>query len=85
MSAVDIGGVAFAALTQPEPPNKDYRIVGPELLTHDEVLPALLVHGIFLSLSVSTASLLPITQNTALLTEHRAGGHHAWPGLGASR
>lgn len=39
VSAFDIGGVAFAALTQPEPPNTDYRIVGPKAITHDEVLP----------------------------------------------
>jgi len=38
VSAFDIGGVAFAALTQPEPPNTDYRIVGPKAMTHDEVL-----------------------------------------------
>ncbi|KAK3322753.1 nucleoside-diphosphate-sugar epimerase family protein [Apodospora peruviana] len=37
ISAIDIGNVAFAALTQTEPPNTDFRIVGPELLTYDEV------------------------------------------------
>ncbi|KAF5127344.1 Agroclavine dehydrogenase [Metarhizium anisopliae] len=37
ISSFDVGGVAFAALTQPESPNRDYRIVGPELLTHDDV------------------------------------------------
>ncbi|KAK3368607.1 nucleoside-diphosphate-sugar epimerase family protein [Podospora didyma] len=37
VSAVDIGAVAFVALTSPEAPNTDYRIVGPENLTHDEV------------------------------------------------
>ncbi|EFY93694.1 hypothetical protein J3459_017857 [Metarhizium acridum] len=37
ISSFDVGGVAFAVLTQPESPNRDYRIVGPELLTHDDV------------------------------------------------
>ncbi|KAK0718477.1 nucleoside-diphosphate-sugar epimerase family protein, partial [Lasiosphaeria miniovina] len=37
ISAVDIGSVAFAALTASKPPNIDYRIVGPDLLTYDQV------------------------------------------------
>ncbi|KHN94883.1 nucleoside-diphosphate-sugar epimerase family protein [Metarhizium album ARSEF 1941] len=37
VNSLDVGGVAYAALTQPEPPNKDFRIVGPALLTHDDV------------------------------------------------
>lgn len=37
VSVVDISNVAFVALTQQEPPNRDYRIVGSELLTYDEV------------------------------------------------
>ncbi|KAK0630881.1 nucleoside-diphosphate-sugar epimerase family protein [Bombardia bombarda] len=37
VSSVDIGGVAYAALTKPEPPNTDYRISGPELLSYGEI------------------------------------------------
>ncbi|KAM7183218.1 nucleoside-diphosphate-sugar epimerase [Naviculisporaceae sp. PSN 640] len=37
ISAVDIANVAFVALTQKEAPNRDYRLVGPELLTYGEV------------------------------------------------
>lgn len=38
VSAFDIGNVAFVALTQTEPPYTDYRILGPELLTFNEVI-----------------------------------------------
>ncbi|KAI1075027.1 putative ergot alkaloid A [Whalleya microplaca] len=37
VSASDIAGVGFAALTAPEPPNRDYLIVGPDLLTYNEL------------------------------------------------
>ena len=37
VSAADVADVAFHALTDMEPHNTDYRILGPELLTYDEV------------------------------------------------
>ncbi|PWY91234.1 NAD(P)-binding protein [Aspergillus heteromorphus CBS 117.55] len=37
VSAIDIAAVAFRALTNPTSPNCDYRVLGPELLTYDEV------------------------------------------------
>jgi len=37
ISALDIAAVAFRALTDAKPHNTDYRILGPELLTYDEV------------------------------------------------
>jgi festuclavine dehydrogenase len=37
VSAGDIAGVAFHALTSEKPLDTTYRILGPELLTHDEV------------------------------------------------
>lgn len=37
VSAADIAAVAFHALTDIKPHNTDYRILGPELLTYDEV------------------------------------------------
>lgn len=37
ISATDIAAVAFHALTDEKPHNTDYRVLGPELLNHDEV------------------------------------------------
>ena len=37
ISATDISAVAFRALTDEKAHNTDYALVGPELLTHDEV------------------------------------------------
>lgn len=37
MSSDDIAAVAVRALTSPEPPNTDYLVLGPELLSYDEV------------------------------------------------
>lgn len=37
VSAADIAAVAFHALTVAKPPNCDYRVLGPELLTYDQV------------------------------------------------
>ncbi|KAJ9642050.1 hypothetical protein H2199_005265 [Coniosporium tulheliwenetii] len=37
ISATDIAAVAFHALTDERPHNTDYRVLGPELLTHDEI------------------------------------------------
>ncbi len=37
VSAADIGAVAFHVLTDIKPHNTEYRILGPELLTYDEV------------------------------------------------
>ncbi|KAI9799637.1 MAG: hypothetical protein M1833_003952 [Piccolia ochrophora] len=37
IGATDIAAVAFHALTDETPPQTDYSIVGPELLTHDEI------------------------------------------------
>ena len=37
ISAIDIAAVAFHALTEEAPQHCDYRVVGPELLTYDEV------------------------------------------------
>ena len=36
VSAEDIAAVAYHALTVEKPPNRDYVIVGPELLSHDD-------------------------------------------------
>lgn len=38
VNVVDVGSVAFVALTKKEAPNTDYRILGPELLTFGEVI-----------------------------------------------
>jgi uncharacterized protein YbjT (DUF2867 family) len=37
VSAGDIAAVAFRALTDEKTHNTDYRVLGPELLTHDQV------------------------------------------------
>jgi festuclavine dehydrogenase len=37
ISATDIAAVAFRALTDENSHNTDYRVLGPELLTYDEV------------------------------------------------
>ncbi|OZJ04494.1 hypothetical protein BZG36_02663 [Bifiguratus adelaidae] len=37
VSATDIAAVAFRALTDEKPYNTDYRVLGPELLTYDEI------------------------------------------------
>ncbi|RAL06805.1 uncharacterized protein BO97DRAFT_429899 [Aspergillus homomorphus CBS 101889] len=37
VSGIDIAAVTFHALTSPASPNCDYRVLGPELLTYDEV------------------------------------------------
>ncbi|KAF5872834.1 putative ergot alkaloid biosynthetic protein a protein [Botrytis fragariae] len=37
VSASDIARVAMAALTSNNPPNHDYRVLGPELLNYDEI------------------------------------------------
>ncbi|KAJ5822784.1 hypothetical protein N7447_005124 [Penicillium robsamsonii] len=37
VSAIDIAAVAFRAITDPKSHNCDYRVLGPELLTYDEV------------------------------------------------
>ena len=37
ISVKDIGAMAFHTLTDEKPHNTDYHILGPELLTHDEV------------------------------------------------
>ncbi|EED79990.1 predicted protein, partial [Postia placenta Mad-698-R] len=37
VSASDIAAVAFRALTDEKPHNTDYRVLGPELLTYDEI------------------------------------------------
>ncbi|KAK2875589.1 hypothetical protein FQN49_001594 [Arthroderma sp. PD_2] len=37
VSAIDIAAVAFRALTDPQSHNCDHRVLGPELLTYDEV------------------------------------------------
>ena len=37
VSAADIAAIAYHALVDAEPHNNDYRILGPELLTYDEV------------------------------------------------
>ena len=37
IATVDIAAVAFRALTDEKPHNTDYRVLGPELLTHDDV------------------------------------------------
>ncbi|OQE43094.1 hypothetical protein PENCOP_c003G03057 [Penicillium coprophilum] len=37
VSAIDIAAVAFRAITDPQSHNCDYRVLGPELLTYDEV------------------------------------------------
>lgn len=39
VSAADIAAVAFHVLTDTKPHNTDYRVLGPELLTYDEVDP----------------------------------------------
>ena len=39
ISAKDIAAVAFHALTDTEPPSTDYRVLGGELLTYDDVWP----------------------------------------------
>lgn len=44
MSAIDIAAVVFRALTDPKSHNCDYRILGPELLTYDEVAEKLSAH-----------------------------------------
>ncbi|KAG7290002.1 hypothetical protein NEMBOFW57_006381 [Staphylotrichum longicolle] len=59
VSAFDIGGVAFAALTQPEPPNTDYRIMGPKAITHDEVLPVAATLSKVLARPIQHVSLSP--------------------------
>ena len=37
VSATDIAAVAFRTLTDEKPHNTDYRVLGPDLLTYDEV------------------------------------------------
>lgn len=37
VSATDIAAVAFRALTDEKSHNTDHRVLGPELLTHDQV------------------------------------------------
>lgn len=37
VSADDIAAVAVRALTDAEPPNTEYMVLGPELLSYDEV------------------------------------------------
>lgn len=37
IGVTDIAAVAFRALTDEKPHNTDYRVLGPELLTHDQV------------------------------------------------
>ncbi|RYO98813.1 hypothetical protein DL764_006976 [Monosporascus ibericus] len=37
VSAGDVAAVAFAALTAPEPPNRDFLVLGPELLSYGDV------------------------------------------------
>jgi hypothetical protein len=37
VSVADIAAVAFYALTVEKLPSTDYRVLGPELLTHDQV------------------------------------------------
>jgi festuclavine dehydrogenase len=37
ISAGDIAAVAFHVLTDEKPPQTDYRVLGPELLSHDQV------------------------------------------------
>jgi festuclavine dehydrogenase len=37
ISALDIAAVAFQVLTDQAPQHSDHRVVGPELLTYDEV------------------------------------------------
>ena len=50
VNATDIAAVAFHALTDSEPPNTDYRVLGPELLTHDQVFhPIALLESIFVT------------------------------------
>ena len=44
VSARDIAAVAFHALTDLKPHNTDYRILGPEFLTYDEVSDRLPAH-----------------------------------------
>ncbi|RYP65815.1 hypothetical protein DL771_008116 [Monosporascus sp. 5C6A] len=41
VSADDVAAVAFAALTAPEPPNRDFLILGRELLSYGDVAAAL--------------------------------------------
>lgn len=40
VSRTDIAACAYSALTSEEPPNGDYVILGPELLSYGEVSPA---------------------------------------------
>lgn len=44
VSASDIARVAMAALTSKNPPDHDYRVLGPELLNYDEVPMFLSAH-----------------------------------------
>ncbi|KAL9089281.1 MAG: hypothetical protein Q9165_005849 [Trypethelium subeluteriae] len=44
ISATDIAHVAFRALTDARPHNCDYRILGPELLTYDDIAAKLTKH-----------------------------------------
>ncbi|RYP86587.1 hypothetical protein DL770_004886 [Monosporascus sp. CRB-9-2] len=37
VSAGDVAAVAFAALTAPEPPNRDFLVLGPELLSYGDI------------------------------------------------
>lgn len=37
ISCEDIGAVGVHALTSPQPPNRDFLILGPELLTYNDV------------------------------------------------
>ncbi|RYP43052.1 hypothetical protein DL768_010110 [Monosporascus sp. mg162] len=41
VSAGDVAAVAFAAMTAPEPPNRDFLVLGPELLSYGDVAGAL--------------------------------------------
>lgn len=41
VSAHDIAAVAVAALTAPDPPNREYLVVGPELLSYPDVAAGL--------------------------------------------
>jgi uncharacterized protein YbjT (DUF2867 family) len=41
ISADDIAEVAYHALTDAKAPNSDLRVLGPELMTYDQVRPAI--------------------------------------------
>jgi hypothetical protein len=66
VSADDVAAVAARALTDPDPPNTEYQVLGPELLSYGDVGCSSLCHQIpMLSLLSSPFSVAPVNLSLA--------------------